>query len=64
MINKSVWSSPLGYIEICAAVGLSSTSSVQAGLDALEREGYITRDPMHKRSIRINGVAENVNHVP
>lgn len=50
--------------EIGAAVGLSSTSSVQAGLDALEREGYITRDPMHKRSIRINGVAENVSSVP
>lgn len=50
--------------EICAAVGLSSTSSVQAGLDALEREGYITRDPMHKRSIRLNGVAEHVSHVP
>ena len=50
--------------EICAAVGLSSTSSLQAGLDALESEGYITRDPMHKRSIRINGIAEDVNHVP
>lgn len=62
--EKAMEGVPPTVREICAAVGLSSTSSVQAGLDALEREGYISRDPMHKRSIRINGVAENVNHVP
>ena len=62
--QKAIEGVPPSVREICAAVGLSSTSSVQAGLDALEREGYITRDPMHKRSIRINGIAENVNHVP
>lgn len=62
--QKAMEGVPPTVREICAAVGLSSTSSVQAGLDALEREGYISRDPMHKRSIRINGVAENVNHVP
>lgn len=62
--KKAVEGVPPTVREICAAVGLSSTSSVQAGLDALEREGYITRDPMHKRSIRLNGVAENVCHVP
>lgn len=62
--EKSIEGIPPTIREIGAAVGLSSTSSVQAGLDGLEREGYITRDPMHKRSIRINGVAENVNHVP
>ena len=62
--QKAIEGVPPTVREICAAVGLSSTSSVQAGLDALEREGYITRDPMHKPSIRINGIAENVNHVP
>ena len=62
--KKAMEGVPPTVREIGAAVGLSSTSSVQAGLDALEREGYITRDPMHKRSIRINGVAENVNSVP
>ena len=50
--------------EICQAVGLRSTSSVQANLDALEEKGYIIRDPMLKRSIRIVGQAENVHHVP
>ena len=62
--QKAMEGVPPSVREICAAVGLSSTSSVQAGLDALEREGYITRDPMHKRSIRINGIAAHVNHVP
>ena len=62
--KKAMEGVPPTVREIGAAVGLSSTSSVQAGLDALEKAGYITRDPMHKRSIRINGVAENVNSVP
>ena len=55
---------PPSVREICAAVGLSSTSSVQANLAALEAEGYISRDPMLKRSIRITGQAENVTQVP
>lgn len=50
--------------EICQAVGLRSTSSVQNNLDVLEKKGYIERDPMLKRSIRIVGQAENVRHVP
>lgn len=50
--------------EICQAVGLRSTSSVQANLNSLEEKGYIMRDPMHKRSIRIVGQAENIRHVP
>lgn len=50
--------------EICQAVGLSSTSSVQNNLNALEEKGYIERDPMLKRSIRIVGHAENIRHVP
>lgn len=55
---------PPSVREICAAVGLSSTSSVQANLAALEAAGYISRDPMLKRSIRIVGQAENVTQVP
>lgn len=50
--------------EICTAVGLRSTSSVQANLDALEVAGYIERPPMLKRVIRICGMADNVAHVP
>lgn len=50
--------------EICTAVGLRSTSSVQANLDALEAAGYIERPPMLKRVIRICGMAENVAQVP
>lgn len=55
---------PPSVREICQAVGLRSTSSVQANLNALEEKGYIERDPMHKRSIRITGRAENVMHIP
>lgn len=50
--------------EIGAAVGLRSTSSVQANLDSLEAAGYIERPPMLKRCIRIVGQADNVTHVP
>lgn len=56
---------PPSVREIGERVGLRSTSSVQANLDALERKGFITRDPMHKRSIRIAGQsAANVMQVP
>ena len=50
--------------EICAAVGLKSTSSVQSNLDALEAAGYIEREPMLKRSIRVRGQENNVTQVP
>ena len=50
--------------ELCAAVGLRSTSSVQANLDSLEAAGYIERPPMLKRVIKICGMAENVAQVP
>ena len=55
---------PPSVREIGAAVGLSSTSSVQANLDALEKAGYIARDPGLKRTIRIADQAENVISVP
>lgn len=50
--------------EIGAAVGLRSTSSVQANLDSLEAAGYIERPPMLKRCIKIVGQCENVAQVP
>lgn len=50
--------------EICAAVGLKSTSSVQSNLDALEEAGYIERDPLLKRSIRVRGQENSVTQVP
>ena len=50
---------PPSVREIGAAVGLKSTSSVQASLVALEEAGYISRDPLLKRSIRIVGQSEN-----
>ncbi len=55
---------PPSVREIGAAVGLKSTSSVQANLDALEEAGYIERDPMLKRSIRVRGNASNFTQVP
>lgn len=64
LVQRSQDGVPPSVREIGAAVGLRSTSSVQANLDALEKAGYITRDPMLKRSIRINGQAENITHVP
>lgn len=55
---------PPSVREIGAAVGLKSTSSVQANLIALEEAGYIMRDPMLKRSIRIVGQSDNIVQVP
>ena len=39
--------------EICDAVGLSSTSTVHAHLETLERKGYIRRAPAKNRSTEI-----------
>ena len=52
--------------EICEEVGLKSTSSVQTNLDALEKAGYIERDPLLKRSIRLKGgpSREDVARIP
>lgn len=64
LVERSSDGIPPSVREICAAVGLKSTSSVQAHLDVLEREGYIMRDPLLKRSIRIVGQADNIIQVP
>ena len=56
---------PPSVREIGAAVGLKSTSSVQANLVALEKAGYIERDPLLKRSIRVcGGESETVTNIP
>jgi repressor LexA len=39
--------------EICEAVGLSSTSTVHAHLETLERKGFIRRSPTKNRSTEI-----------
>ena len=44
---------PPSVREICEAVHLSSTSSVHAHLNALERNGYIRRDSSKTRAIEI-----------
>lgn len=64
LVKRSTDGVPPSVREIGAAVGLRSTSSVQSNLDALEAAGYIQRDPLLKRSIRIMGQADNVTQVP
>lgn len=44
---------PPAVREICEAVQLKSTSSVHSHLEALERNGYIRRDPTKPRAIEI-----------
>ena len=55
--------------EICDAVNLSSTSTVHAHLETLERKGYIRRSPTKNRSIEIlednfYGFSDQVVSVP
>ncbi len=64
LVERSADGIPPSVREIGTAVGLRSTSSVQANLDALEEKGYITRDPLLKRSIRIVGQNDNITQVP
>ncbi len=45
--------------EIGQAVGLRSTSTVQYHLTALENAGYIERDPLLKRTLRLTGGAQS-----
>lgn len=66
LLERSQDGIPPSIREIGAAVGLKSTSSVQANLITLEKKGYILRDPLLKRSIRVVGQdqAENYTNVP
>jgi repressor LexA len=45
---------PPSIREIGDSVGLTSTSSVHAQLDALQRKGYIRRDPTKPRAIEVH----------
>ena len=48
--------------EICAHVGLSSTSTVQSHLNTLEKFGYIRRDPNKNRALSIvNDIKPNIS---
>lgn len=50
ILNKGY---PPSVREICEAVHLKSTSSVHSHLEALERNGYLRRDPTKPRAIEI-----------
>lgn len=60
---------PPAVRDICEAVNLKSTSSVHSHLEALEKKGYIRRDPTKPRAIEIvddsfNLVRREVVNVP
>lgn len=60
---------PPAVREICAAVGLKSTSSVHSHLETLEKNGYIRRDPTKPRAIEIvddefNLVRREMRNIP
>ncbi|MEG1426217.1 MAG: transcriptional repressor LexA [Oscillospiraceae bacterium] len=54
---------PPSVREICAATGLSSTSTVHSHLKTLERLGLITRTEGHNRAILMSG-AQATTQVP
>ena len=56
ILNKGF---PPAVREICEAVHLKSTSSVQSHLETLEKNGYIRRDPTKPRAIEI--IDDNFN---
>ena len=52
---------PPSIREICAAVGLTSSSTVYTHLAALEKKGYIEKDGSKTRGIRLTGTKAAVN---
>ncbi|MFC6012639.1 transcriptional repressor LexA [Nocardia lasii] len=54
---------PPSIREIGDAVGLTSTSSVAHQLRALERKGYLRRDPNRPRAVNVRGLDEAVHAV-
>ncbi|MFI9510273.1 transcriptional repressor LexA [Nocardia sp. NPDC052566] len=54
---------PPSIREIGDAVGLTSTSSVAHQLRALERKGYLRRDPNRPRAVDVRGLDEQVRAV-
>lgn len=60
---------PPSVRELCAAVGLSSTSTVHSHLSTLEKKGFIRRDASKPRTIEVldeevNWLEDHVNAVP
>lgn len=60
---------PPSVRELCAAVGVSSTSTVHSHLSALEKKGYIRRDASKPRTIEVldeetQWMSHHVNAVP
>src|SRR5512137_2921399 len=51
---------PPSIREICAKVGISSTSVVNYDLDQLERRGYIIRDDRVSRGLRLTDKIKEV----
>src|SRR5260370_9161649 len=49
--------------EIGQAVGLSSSSTVQNHLNALEQKGFIKRDPTKSRTVEVVGEEQNGTNV-
>nr|WP_228538554.1 transcriptional repressor LexA [Nocardia sp. XZ_19_385] len=54
---------PPSIREIGDAVGLTSTSSVAHQLRALERKGYLRRDPNRPRAVDVRGLNDTVRSV-
>ncbi|HYN17481.1 MAG TPA: transcriptional repressor LexA, partial [Actinomycetes bacterium] len=54
---------PPSIREIGEAVGLTSTSSVHSQLEALQRKGFIRRDPTKPRAIEVH-IEEPVTAIP
>lgn len=48
--------------EIGASVGLASTSSVKYQLDAIEKAGFIARDPRRPRTIEVTEIGNQYAH--
>ena len=63
--HKRTHAYPPTVREIGQAVGLSSSSTVQNHLNALEQKGYIKRDPTKSRTVEVVGVeAESQKVLP
>lgn len=63
LVKRTAGGIPPTVREICAATGIKSTSTVHAVLNALEQNGYISRDARYSRAIKIEGAA-NAAQVP
>ena len=49
--------------EICAALGIKSTSTVHKDIENLVRQGYLVKDPSKPRALMVVDPAEKSGHV-